>query len=295
MYRPHRFEQRIAGYWIEALLALSDPASYIRAASPRAGGRRGPDVVARASTPRRRGRCATRRCRSGSGGEAVEALAETCQQRIDAVYETIATATGATTRAFLRREVDPACLLARRELYPNGRELFLVRDFRDMVCSMLAFNEQARRERLRARRGGQRHGVREHARRPGHLARARLGAPRATARIWSATRTWSLDPERALPACSITWGWTRARTPSRPCGRARGGHTGAARARDQRLRPELDRPLAHGTSTPSWPRPASARFRPGAGAVRLRAAVGMRPPGRSGTGHGTVTRAETRL
>ncbi len=28
------------------------------------------------------------------------------------------------------------------ELYPNGRELFLVRDFRDMVCSMLAFNEQ---------------------------------------------------------------------------------------------------------------------------------------------------------
>lgn len=28
------------------------------------------------------------------------------------------------------------------ELYPEAREIFLVRDFRDMVCSVLAFNEK---------------------------------------------------------------------------------------------------------------------------------------------------------
>ena len=28
------------------------------------------------------------------------------------------------------------------ELYPDGREIFLVRDFRDMLCSIRAFNEK---------------------------------------------------------------------------------------------------------------------------------------------------------
>ena len=40
-YRPHRFEQRIAGYWIEALLALSDPASYLRGVTPQTVARQG--------------------------------------------------------------------------------------------------------------------------------------------------------------------------------------------------------------------------------------------------------------
>ena len=63
------------------------------------------------------------------------------------------------------------------ELYPHGRELFLVRDFRDMVCSMFAFNAKRGVTRLRARGGGQRHGVRGVARRLGRLAHARMGAP----------------------------------------------------------------------------------------------------------------------
>ena len=29
-----------------------------------------------------------------------------------------------------------------RELYPGARELFLVRDFRDMIASMRAYNER---------------------------------------------------------------------------------------------------------------------------------------------------------
>src|SRR5207244_1900303 len=32
--RPHRYEQRVAGYWSEVLLALTDPASYMRQLAP---------------------------------------------------------------------------------------------------------------------------------------------------------------------------------------------------------------------------------------------------------------------
>jgi hypothetical protein len=128
-YRPHRFEQRIVGYWIEILLGLSDPASYLRAITPQAD----------APTP---WPLHDEAVQEWLGGEAVEALAEICQQRIDALYETIATATGSTHERFFAEKSTPDVSSLAAELYPEGRELFLVRDFRDMVCSMLAFNEQ---------------------------------------------------------------------------------------------------------------------------------------------------------
>ena len=143
-YRPHRFEQRIAGYWIEALLALSDPASYLRGVTPQTVARQGVEdrtwwlgIDAPTPWPLR-----DEAVQDWLGGEAVEALAETFQQRIDAVYETIATVTGATREPFFAEKSTPRVSSVAAELYPNGRELFLVRDFRDMVCSMLAFNEQ---------------------------------------------------------------------------------------------------------------------------------------------------------
>src|SRR5262249_17819616 len=32
--RPHRYEQRVAGYWVGVLLALTDPSSYMRQLAP---------------------------------------------------------------------------------------------------------------------------------------------------------------------------------------------------------------------------------------------------------------------
>jgi hypothetical protein len=142
-YKPHRFEQRIAGYWIEALLALSEPASYLRGITPQTVAQGVEDrtwwlgIDAPAPWPLR-----DEAVQEWLGGEAVEALAETCQERIDAVYETIAIATGATSERFFAEKSSPRVSSLAAELYPNGRELFLVRDFRDMVCSMLAFNEK---------------------------------------------------------------------------------------------------------------------------------------------------------
>lgn len=75
--------------------------------------------------------------------ENVEAMADVCRERIDAYYEWLA-----------RRHsiAEPHCWIEKtrpdheagllRELYPEAREIVLVRDFRDMVCSILAFNER---------------------------------------------------------------------------------------------------------------------------------------------------------
>lgn len=76
------------------------------------------------------------------GGEAVESLAIVSQQRIDALYEQIAATTGAGDERFFAEKSNLRVSNVAAELYPDGRELFLVRDFRDMVCSVFAFNEK---------------------------------------------------------------------------------------------------------------------------------------------------------
>ncbi|MCC7023437.1 MAG: sulfotransferase [Thermomicrobiales bacterium] len=78
-----------------------------------------------------------------SGAEYVADLAAFCQRSIDGWYLATARAQG--------QDLEPLAFFAEkhfpddyprlmRELYPASRELFLVRDFRDMVASMRAYN-----------------------------------------------------------------------------------------------------------------------------------------------------------
>jgi hypothetical protein len=144
-YQPHRFEQRIAGYWIDALLTLSDPASYLRGVAPQA-------VAAQVGVDDRTWWLGTdapmpwplrdEPVQEWLGGEAVEALAAVCQQRVEALYERIAGVSGAGTERFFAEKSNLRVSAVAAELYPAGRELFLVRDLRDMVCSVFAFNEK---------------------------------------------------------------------------------------------------------------------------------------------------------
>jgi hypothetical protein len=76
------------------------------------------------------------------GGDGVEQLASITQQRIDALYEQIATTIGATGERFFAEKSNLRVSSLATELYPDGKELFLVRDFRDMVCSVFAFNRK---------------------------------------------------------------------------------------------------------------------------------------------------------
>jgi hypothetical protein len=138
VYRPHRFEQRIASYWADVLLALAEPASYLRQIAPP------PDVddplwwLGRATAAPWNLRDAP--VEEWLGGEAVEALAATCQQRVEAAYDRIAATTDAGDGPLFAEKCNLRAAGLLSELYPGSKELFLVRDFRDMVSSIIAFN-----------------------------------------------------------------------------------------------------------------------------------------------------------
>jgi hypothetical protein len=78
-----------------------------------------------------------------SGSTYVEELAAFCQRSIDGWY--LATAAGQHQAMeplvyFAEKHFPDAYPRLMRELYPGARELFLVRDFRDMLASMRAYN-----------------------------------------------------------------------------------------------------------------------------------------------------------
>jgi hypothetical protein len=137
--RPHRYEQRVAGYWVEVLLALTDPSSYMRQLAPAGSldrplwwlGHEGPVPVVDPENALQR----------WLGDEAVSQLAKICRGRIDALYAHAAASVGAQPRFFAEKHTIRSATLT-AELYPEAREVFLVRDFRDMVTSILAFNRK---------------------------------------------------------------------------------------------------------------------------------------------------------
>jgi hypothetical protein len=137
--RPHRYEQRVAGYWTEVLLALTDPAGYMRQLGPAGSldrprwwlGDEGP-------TP---GFDPQRDLQRWLGSDAVVALAGLCRGRIDALYAEAAAGTDGRPRWFAEKHTLRSAALT-AELYPESREVLLVRDFRDMVASILAFNRK---------------------------------------------------------------------------------------------------------------------------------------------------------
>jgi hypothetical protein len=139
VYRPFRYEQQVAGYWLSVLLSLSEPGSYLRQVAPAGnledplwwlGGGPGPRELRDAPL------------QSWLGSEGVESLAHVCQERVAAVYGQIASRAGKPEAAFFAEKYSLRTAQIARELYPGARELFLVRDFRDMVASILAFNRR---------------------------------------------------------------------------------------------------------------------------------------------------------
>jgi hypothetical protein len=80
-----------------------------------------------------------------SGSDYVVDLAAFCQRSIDGWYLATARAQGQAAeplRYFAEKHFPDGYAQLMRELYPEARELFLVRDFRDMIASMRAYNER---------------------------------------------------------------------------------------------------------------------------------------------------------
>jgi hypothetical protein len=148
-YRPLEYEPRVADYWMETFLSLSEPGSYLNQLDPPLALEADPRwwLGDEGAAPRK----TTYRINEPElalwmGRDNLGDMASQFQGRIEAVYERIAALQRKRPRYFTEKLVPNNTPALMWELYPHVREVFLVRDFRDMVSSMLAFN---------VKRGGQ--------------------------------------------------------------------------------------------------------------------------------------------
>jgi hypothetical protein len=138
---PHDFWS--ARYWMHTFRVLAQPPDLLRSSNAytfdkdnlRAGSN--PFYVPRiASIPE---------FRSLLGRVHVESLAAFFQERVDEWYAAVARRQGSTRPRFFAEKHQRAPDLLQPlfwELYPGARELFLVRDFRDMAASLIALSEK---------------------------------------------------------------------------------------------------------------------------------------------------------
>jgi hypothetical protein len=137
---PFEYEPKVASYWLEVLLALSDPASYRRQLAS------GRNLTERwwlgdpTPLPRPIG---DDELAAWLGADAIVELADFCLARVEALYARVAAEQGKEEASFFAEKYWAASTAPAfaRELYPASREVFVVRDFRDMLASMYAYNE----------------------------------------------------------------------------------------------------------------------------------------------------------
>jgi hypothetical protein len=141
-YRSFEYEPRVASYWMEVLRSLSDPASYLQSVLAEVqdrfwwlGNNRVSSFPLMVPDP----------VMLWLGRHSVEELAAFCQNMIETFYIQVAVMQGQSTPNYFAERYYGTSAFARMimwELYPQTREIFLVRDLRDMLCSMFAFNRK---------------------------------------------------------------------------------------------------------------------------------------------------------
>jgi Sulfotransferase family len=142
-YMAPKYEPKAASYWVAVLRSLSEPKSYLsQIHSPLSGrewwlGRETPTLW----------RIPDPSMQEWLGRENIEDLARIVRQRIDAFYERAAERSGRHSAAYFAEKFTAGGLVSLVwELYPNAKEVMLVRDFRDMLASIAAFNEKKQRQ-----------------------------------------------------------------------------------------------------------------------------------------------------
>jgi hypothetical protein len=139
VHQFYPYEMRTARYWLHMLNVLSEPRDPYRSAqadffqSERSWIGYNPFYPEPAS--------ATPGLAEWFGRTHVEEMAAFCQRSIEDCYKLVASAQGQSDAIYFAEKHRPDNLpWLVWELYPQAREVFLVRDFRDVVSSMLAYN-----------------------------------------------------------------------------------------------------------------------------------------------------------
>ncbi len=140
-YRRHPYEARAAKYWLHLLKALARPVD--------PGGRAGQpnefhlDPVVSGTPFATAAFAAYPAAAAWAGDGYLDDLAAFCLRSIDGWYERVGREQGQPEPVYWAEKTFPDEYAAlARELYPGGKEVVLVRDFRDMWTSMRAYNER---------------------------------------------------------------------------------------------------------------------------------------------------------
>jgi hypothetical protein len=134
-FSPFIKDARVSTYWVNVLQDLAEPSSYLAPFDP-------PDL----DSPHwwldsGAGKLGDPDIEYWLGGEGVESLANLCRGQIETFYRRLAEERSPRffVEKFLPHQVVPDILA---EIYPSAREVILVRDFRDILCSVIAFNRK---------------------------------------------------------------------------------------------------------------------------------------------------------
>jgi len=140
--RTYPYETRVASYWLHALRVLSQPANLHQSSEPT-------ELLGETAwighnpfyRPPITDQPELEQC---LGRDGVEELAAFCLRAGEQFYLRAAAAQGRPGALYFAEKhvPDSYAPLLLHELFPRAREIVLVRDFRDVVCSILAFNRK---------------------------------------------------------------------------------------------------------------------------------------------------------
>jgi hypothetical protein len=138
--RPFVHDARLTSYWTQVLRTFAEPASYLQILRPELYP--GPWWTGEHRPGRLPLRMAETHMAHWLGDDGVRAAADLCQERIDRFYGELARVEERPRARYFAEKCWPDDFTTGivSELYPGGREILLVRDFRDMFCSILGFN-----------------------------------------------------------------------------------------------------------------------------------------------------------
>lgn len=141
--KHYPYEVRAAQYWMQMLQVLSQPANTQTSTSV-VGFENELNFIG--YNPFYNKNINSPQAIEWHGNDYPEKLATFCQQSIDGFYQAIGNSQGKTfsnngqpiyfAEKYMLNPIKTLFL----ELYPQAREIILVRDFRDVVCSVIAFN-----------------------------------------------------------------------------------------------------------------------------------------------------------
>jgi hypothetical protein len=138
---PYHYEPRAGAYWMEVLAALAEPRSYAQMlAADSIGPHWWMGLDRRGALPLG----VNEQAEEWLAGENVSELARFCRERIDGFYREAVEADARARAAYFAEKLWPGSSAQGmlRELYAGAREVFLVRDFRDLACSVLAYGRE---------------------------------------------------------------------------------------------------------------------------------------------------------